>query len=353
VNTISTRKAIAFDGISDLMFHGNQAAKTKTALIIKDAWTSKWEEHIENEHHFDSRLMVLNKVHPKIPLANQYRPINISSPWYKTLETRLYPKLRKYLSDKLHRGQTGFVPGMGIMVNQMRLIDRVCEKTFNGRKQYGLFIDFSNAYNTILHTKLYERLEGILTSDEIQLLKALYSRQRVLLGKESFTPNVGVAQGSIISPALFNIYSADLYEQLEVKAYINFKDLMGYADDLLILCDSKYQLSLAIKTIQEWSKENNLGLNAKKSGILEFFNRSGHSEATLNIGQEYDGIPVVAFYKYLGMWVDGKLTMDRQIDEINKKANWIQIKLWQLAPSEKYLCKLSEEFMEYPDSPPL
>jgi hypothetical protein len=92
--------------------------------------------------------------------------------------------------DKLHRGQTGFVPGMGIMVNQMRLIDRIAEKTINGRKQYGLFIDFSNAYNTILHSKLFERLEGILTPDEIQLLKALYSRQKVVLGKESFTPTL-------------------------------------------------------------------------------------------------------------------------------------------------------------------
>ena len=84
----------------------------KTALIIKDAWTNKWEEHIENERHFENRLMALNKVHPKTPLANQCRPINISSPWYKMLEARLYPKLKKYMIEKLHRGQTGFVPGM-------------------------------------------------------------------------------------------------------------------------------------------------------------------------------------------------------------------------------------------------
>ena len=170
--------------------------------------------------------------------------------------------------DKLHRGQTGFVPGMGISVNQMRLIERVTERTCTGMKVYGLFIDFSNAYNTILHTKLYERLQGILTEDEIQLIKALYSRQKLTFGSHSFTPNVGVAQGSLISPSLFNIYAEDMYKKIEEEACVSYQDMMGYADDLLILCTSKYQLSKVIKTIQTWSSDNNLGLNVKKSGIV-------------------------------------------------------------------------------------
>lgn len=267
VNTISTGKAIAFDGISDIMFQGNPSAKLKAARIVKDAWSEDWEAVIDNFLHFVYRLMALNKVHPNTPEATQFRPITITSPWIKTLEARLYPKLKAYMTDTLHRGQTGFVPGMGIMVNQMRLIERISEKAQKGRVTYGLFIDFSNAYNTILHTKLYERLHGVLTEDEIQLIKALYSRQRIRLGKEEFTPNVGVAQGSIISPALFNIYSEDLYNALEEKAYINFQDLLGYADDLLIICSSKHQLRQVINTIKEWSIVNNLGLNAKKSGV--------------------------------------------------------------------------------------
>ena len=232
--------------------------------------------------------------------------------------------------DKLHIGQTWFLTGMGITVNQMRLIERVTERTAGGKPLYGLFIDFSNAYNTILHTKLYERLQGILTDDEIQLIKALYSRQKLTFGDHSFTPNVGVAQGSLISPALFNIYSEDMYKKIEDEAVIGYRDLMGYADDLLVLCDTKHQLSRVIKTIQAWSVENNLGLNHKKSGIVEFFKKKGRAKPTLNIGQLYDGIPVCAYYKYLGMWIDGKLTKDRQIEHITDKAKWMVMRLWHL-----------------------
>lgn len=330
INKISSGKAIAYDGISDMMFAGNEKCKKKTASKLKDLWSQPWEEHIENENHFRTRLIPLNKVHPKLPKANQFRPISISSPLVKLLEARLSPKLSDYMTNGLHKGQTGFVPGMGILVNQMRLIEQVTKRTSEGRKAYGLFIDFSNAYNTILHTKLYERLDGILEKDEIQLIKAIYSRQQITIGKHQFNPNVGVAQGSIISPSLFNIYSEDLYKKLERDASINYQDLMGYADDLLVMCDSKHQLTQVIKAIREWSVENNLALNDSKSGIVEFFSRGRKTKVTLDIGSEFEGIPVVVYYKYLGMWVDGKLTMDRQIEAITNKANWMVIKLWHL-----------------------
>ena len=55
------------------------------------------------------------------------------------------------------------------------------------------------------------------------------------MGKESFTPNIGVVQGSVISRALFNIYAEDLYENLN-KIGIAPEDQIGYADDL---CYSK------------------------------------------------------------------------------------------------------------------
>lgn len=48
------------------------------------------------------------------------------------------------------------------MVNQMRLVQRVMERKGQGKDAYGVFIDFSSAYNTILHTKLYERLRALM-----------------------------------------------------------------------------------------------------------------------------------------------------------------------------------------------
>ena len=104
---------------------------------------------------------------------------------------------------------------------------------------------------------------------------------------------------------------------------------MGDADDLFILCYNKSKLRSIISTIKTWCLEDNLGLNAGKSGIVEFLARKGRKK-TLTVGEEYEGIPVCESYKYLGMWVDRKLYMDTQVQQIKKKADWISIKLWSV-----------------------
>ena len=92
---------------------------------------------------------------------------------------------------------------------------------------FGLFIDFSNAYNTVLHTKLFQRLGRALNEDEIQYQKAIYSRLKIKLGTKSFKPNIGVAQGSVISPAMFNIYSEDLLHLIGEEASVSTEDLLA------------------------------------------------------------------------------------------------------------------------------
>ncbi len=195
---ISSGKAIAYDGISDILF--DKVNINKAAKVFQDLWEGEWASKINNPEQFATRIVPLNKKHPKLPTKYDFRPISISSPIVKTLESTLVPKLSDYMTNKMHIGQTGFVSGQGIMVNQFRLIQRVSERMKKGLKAFGLFLDFSNAYNTVLHTKLFERLENVLDPDEIQLIKALYSRNKIKIGDESFTPNVGVAQGSLISP---------------------------------------------------------------------------------------------------------------------------------------------------------
>ena len=325
IKELSFNKAITTDGISDIIFKPDLSSKT--AKIFKNLWSCDWEAHISNPHHFNIRLVPLNKMHPQIPTKDKFRPICIMSPIPKLMEARVGLKLKLYAEERLYRGQTGFVPNCGIILNQMRAIDRVTERTCRRTKIFGLFLDFSNAFNTILHRKLYQKLEKILTVDEVQLIKAIYSRFRISMGQHNFKPNIGVAQGSTISPLLFNIYTEDLYEEVE-KHSVSVEDNMGYADDTLVLCTSLYQLRKVISAIKQWSIENNLKLNEAKSGIVEFLPRTGRTTTALELGDKFEGIPIVDSYKYLGLWLNQKLTMQPQMDHILKKTNFITIKLW-------------------------
>jgi hypothetical protein len=341
---MSVNKAIAYDGMSDKVFRIKGASGVLASL---------WDYDFPDPVYHETKLVALNKLHPKIPGPKDFRPINVMPQGVKFKETRFASKLYDYMEYKMHPSQTGFVPKIGCLVNQARAVDRIKKRTENPngtRVVYGVFIDFSSAYNTILHSKLFKRLKNILSKKEIQYLKALYSRNVVKLGDHSFKPNIGVAQGSIISPALFDIYSEDLLKKIEA-AGIDKEDILAYADDILILCTSLNQIRMVIKLIREWSNENNLHLNEKKSGIVPFQSRYGKDQSEFALFEEkkvadkktgkiktikipkqlkFEGFPVVHKYKYLGLWLSYRLELGYQLNHIKQKVNFIGSKLYHM-----------------------
>jgi Reverse transcriptase (RNA-dependent DNA polymerase) len=242
---------------------------------------------------------------------------------------------------------------MGVHVNLDRALNRITDRTNNKRTCYGLFIDFQNAYNSVPLTLLFKKLreKQIFDQDEVNYMEQLYARYRIRIGDNIFAYNKGLAQGSIISPALFNIFIEDLGKELQEKADINMQDILMYADDIMTICSSRDQLNKAIIIIEEWSQRNGMALNKKKSGIVVFAPRKatkitmmkhqedkddktqskkGRRKAKIWVPANKDilGIPICEKYKYLGTWLSPKLTCVPQIGQIKKKAGFLFIKLY-------------------------
>jgi len=87
-------------------------------------------------------------------------------------------------------------------------------------------------------------------------------------------------------------------------------------------------------------------LNKKKSGLVVFGPRKAKkipfmklekkedkngkvlSKEWIPTCNEINGIPIVSKYKYLGTYLDSKLTMKTQIDRIKKKSDFLYVKLY-------------------------
>lgn len=348
-NLLTSGKAVAFDAIADSLFKGiynregqldKECPKAKTISKLRNIWRVDLDNFLTAEDTWGSRLVALNKVFPQTPTRTQLRPIMIQSALIKLIEARFLPKLRDYLERKLDRSQTGFIPRMGIHVNLDRALSRITERTKHNRACYGLFIDFQNAYNSVPLTLLFKKLRSkqIFDTDEVDYLEQLYARYRIRIGNSSLAFNRGLAQGSIISPALFNIFIEDLGKELQDKADLNIKDILMYADDIMTICASQTQLNKAIQTIEEWCRRNGMILNKKKSGIVVFAPRRATDVPMMKLKEntkiwipaktDVAGIPICEKYKYLGTWLNPKLTSKPQIEQIRKKAGSLFIKLY-------------------------
>ena len=292
--------SILLIGDADIIF--SPEFKDKTSEIIRSLWNSAILNNLD-DIHFKARLIPLNKKHPQIPKADEFRPIIVMSPIIKLLEARLLPKLQLYLQMNLQRSQTGFVPGMDIYVNIHRALKQIHARIKKKKPVFCLFLDFKSAYNSVPHKELFTKLTKILSCEEIQLLRAIYSRLSIKIGLEETNCNVGVAQGSMISPALFDIYTEDLISEF-LKDGWSLEDVLAYADDHLIICNSIEEVQKAIRIIKSWCSEANIRLNPQKSGILEI--SPVRKRPTLVVGSLIDDAPVVDSYRYLGLLLDNK-----------------------------------------------
>ena len=120
----------------------------------------------------------------------------------------------------------------------------------------------------------------------------------------------GVIQGSVIGPTLFIIFIADLNDRIPegVKA-------PKYADDILVWSLIQALVQLAANRIQEWTRENKMLLNRKKTVRMTV----GKNDQPISIdGNE---LTRVEEYKYLGVQINDQLNMDAQWKHISCSFN--------------------------------
>ena len=205
-----------------------------------------------------------------------YRPISLTCPPCKVMETIIHAHMYKFLQNHnlISKFQFGFRPKYSTEAQILTCLNSWTEISDTPGTQVDIaYIDFSKAFDSVSHPKLLLKLENFGFRGKIlkfleNFLKNRSQQVKINNCVSNQLPVVsGVPQGSVLGPLLFIIYINDIVDVLE-HATIKI-----YADDSKIYfrCrnDEDFEkLQHDIGNVQTWANKWQLTLSLPKCQIL-------------------------------------------------------------------------------------
>ncbi|CAC5392826.1 unnamed protein product [Mytilus coruscus] len=163
------------------------------------------------------------------------------------------------------------------------LIDKHTQK--DSKPLYTCFVDFRGAFDTVNHTGLFYKLSKIGVGTHFyNIIKSMYSNNILCIKTRNmltadFRSCIGVRQGDNLSPSLFKMFINDFKSLLDetcdpvLLSNISLNCLL-YADDLVLLSESKIGLQTALNKLEIYCENWGLEVNLKKTKSI-VFNTSG------------------------------------------------------------------------------
>ena len=214
-----------------------------------------------------------------IPKGNQIksekdlRPISILPVLSKVYERLIFRQLSDFIdkNNVLNSNISAYRKGQSTTTVLQAIRDDIVKAMKSSEVTMMILADFSKAFDTICFRNLITKMSKLGFSRDFLILTLNYvvhRKQFVQIDDTSSdvkNVNFGVPQGSILGPVLFNIYVADLQDNVKVKYF-------QYADDTTIYDHAKISdlnscrntIYQSINKLSVWFQESTLDLTTTK-----------------------------------------------------------------------------------------
>lgn len=279
---------------------------------------------------------------PKPCSFKDLRPISIIPALSKVLEKVVYTQLSSFLQKHsiLPECQSGFRSNHSTTTAMLCVKDDILAATDAGKATALVLLDYSKAFDclniSLLLAKLaYYGLSNAACSWMESYLTGRHQKVKCnnLNGVPTFSSslpiNRGVPQGTILSPLLFTIYTADLPQSITYCSH------HMYADDTQIYMsfepsetiDASRKITYDLNKIGAWSRSHCLALNPTKSSVVILGTKHKIKLVSSNKFELYlnqEKIPQVTVCRSLGLLLDSNFNFE---NHVQKKASQCYYKL--------------------------
>ena len=345
IKKLKPRKAAGEDGIvGEALAWGGEPLWDEVAKLIQEIW----EKEEVPEEWGGGLLVPIFKAGNKAD-ADNYRGIALLNITGKVFTRVLNERLMTVAEKILLEQQAGFRKGRGT-ADQIFCVRQMVEKHIEHHDPlYMAFIDLKKAYDSVSRSLLMDilRAEGV-PEKLVVLIEKLYAKTslKVRIKQEigrGVDISTGVRQGCVISPVLFNLFLNYILKlirpQLEERGVklcyrigdslfkLNKEGLLemnewgfAYADDLVLLSDTKEKLHESLKIFDEAVTAAGMEMSVAKTKVMQ--TGKGAEDITVDFGAR-GTVKEVNEFKYLGSLITNDGTMAREISERIAKAGGV------------------------------
>lgn len=140
---------------------------------------------------------------------------------------------------------------------------RVVNAGLDAGRTWVVDADLQSYFDTIPHDALMQEVKTLISDGRLLALIESFLQQDILKGAERWTPTSGSPQGAVISPLLANWYLHALDQRMDQLGY----QMVRYADDFVVLCQSREEAERALSVVADWTQRKGLILHPDKTHI--------------------------------------------------------------------------------------
>ncbi|CBY23761.1 unnamed protein product [Oikopleura dioica] len=206
-----------------------------------------------------------------LPKKTGIRPLSISEVFSTILEKLIIGQINDFLENNelLHTTQNGFRAGLSTASSLATVINYIAEKRAQGNYVIVSALDAKNAFGSPPHKSLVKCLENVFAGKALKLLSESLGRNAVVASNGIFSSHrqladLGVPQGSVISPSIFCLYASELRNALDPTDGNTHCSI--FADDCILLSCGK-TVQDAVKKTEEIF--NLVGEKMKSIGMVQ------------------------------------------------------------------------------------
>lgn len=204
---------------------------------------------------------------PKPGSPNESRPLGIPCVRDRAVERALVHVLEPIFERDFAAHSYGFRPGRGCL----QALERV-EHLLQQGYTWIVDVDLKSYFDTIPQDRLMALVQQRIQDGKVLNLLQAYLQAGIMESGKGWQPTEqGTPQGAVLSPLLSNIYLNPLDHYMAQLGY----EMIRYADDLVVCCQSEAQAQQALAHLSAWVSQAGLQLHPTKTRLVNAARKGG------------------------------------------------------------------------------